>query len=152
MHSAVPARAGAAQVAPRSGRDPDGRALPGHGWCCGSVTLCEGLHSTVFACAGAVQVAPRAGRKPNMTSKVSMVSDAMRRGCTALLRRAQVQYRWHHAPGVTPTAALYLAMAAGLGAFLATAAGVLASYDSKLRAFVAELSGENGLTTPGKDE
>ena len=63
-----------------------------------------------------------------------------------------MQYRWHHAPGVTATPALYLAMAAGLGAFLATAVGVLASYDSKLRAFVAELSGENGLATPGKDE
>ena len=41
-------------------------------------------------------------------------------------------------------------LVAGLGAFLAVVAGVLASYDSKLRAFMAELAGEDGLATPGK--
>ncbi|KAK9836933.1 hypothetical protein WJX81_000603 [Elliptochloris bilobata] len=74
------------------------------------------------------------------------------RNATAWPKHLLVQYRWQHAPGVDATAALYLAMAAGLGAFLATAAGVLASYDSKLRAFVADLAGENGLVTPEKDE
>lgn len=59
-------------------------------------------------------------------------------------------YRWQHAPGVDAVAALYLALVAGLGAFLVVVAGVLASYDSKLRAFMAELAGEDGLAAPGK--
>ncbi len=64
----------------------------------------------------------------------------------------QVQYRWEHTPGVDAAAALYLALVVGLGAFVAVTAGVLASYDSKLRAFMADLAGEDGLVVPGKDE
>ena len=63
-----------------------------------------------------------------------------------------MQYRWQQTPGVDAAAALYLALAAGLGAFVAVAAGVLASYDSKLRAFMADLAGEDGLAAPGKHE